>query len=134
MRLITAPIASLAWQDILDFCALALPEGATVDYKRDIPSELERTVAAMANTSGGLILIGVDEDRTSTKPVLPPIGLPAARGVPEKITNLCISNITPPLVPEIALIPDSTGTTSVVVLRVPQSQQAPHAIARNTKV
>lgn len=133
MRLITAPIASLAWQDILDFCALALPEGATVDYKRDIPSELERTVAAMANTSGGLILIGVDEDRTSTKPVLPLVGLPTARGVPEKITNLCISNITPPLVPEIALIQDSTGTTSVVVLRVPQSHQAPHAIARNTK-
>lgn len=133
MRLITAPIASLAWQDILDFCALALPEGATVDYKRDIPSELERTVAAMANTSGGLILIGVDEDRTSTKPVLPLVGPPTARGVPEKITNLCISNITPPLVPEIALIQDSTGTTSVVVLRVPQSHQAPHAIARNTK-
>jgi hypothetical protein len=134
MRLITAPIASLTWQDMLDFCALNLPEGATVDYKRDIPSELERTVAAMANTSGGLILVGIDEERTSTKPVLPPFGLPTARGVPERITNLCISNITPPLVPEIALLRDSAGTSSVAVLRVPQSHQAPHAIARNTKV
>jgi Putative DNA-binding domain len=134
MRLITATITSLTWQDVLDFCSVGLPEGTTIDYKRDIPSELERTIAAMANTSGGVVLIGVDEDRSTTKPVAPPLGLSLTRGLPEKVTNVCIANITPPLVPEIAVIPDTSGQQVVVVVRVPQSHQAPHAISRNTKV
>jgi hypothetical protein len=86
MRLITATITSLTWQDVLDFCSVGLPEGTTIDYKRDIPSELERTIAAMANTSGGVVLIGVDEDRSTTKPVAPPLGLSLTRGLAEKVT------------------------------------------------
>ncbi len=125
---------SLTWQDVLDFCALGLPEGATIDYKREIPSELERTVSAMANTSGGLVLVGVDEDRNSTKPISPPAGIPMERGLSERITNLCITNITPPFVPEIAVVEESSAKRAVVVVRVPQSHQAPHAIAKNTKV
>lgn len=134
MRLLTAPITSLTWQDVLDFCGLGLPESTTLDYKREIPAELDRTVAAMANTSGGLILIGVEEDRTSTKPILPLIGLQVVRGLPERITNLCIANLAPPLVPEIAVVEEASGTCAVIVVRVPQSHQAPHAVSRNTKV
>jgi hypothetical protein len=134
MRVLTAPITSLSWQDVLHFCGLELPESTTLDYKREIPSELDRTVSAMANTSGGVILIGVDEGRTSTKPILPPAGVQLARGLPERITNLCITNIAPPLVPEIAVVQDLSGTRAVIVVRVPQSHQAPHAVSRNTKV
>jgi hypothetical protein len=134
MRLLTAPITSLTWQDVSDFCALQLSESTTLDYKREIPGELERTVAAMANTSGGLILIGVEEDRTTTKPTLPVVGLPLVRGLPERVTNLCIANLAPPLVPEIAVVEDPSGSHAVVILRVPQSHQAPHAVSRNTKV
>ena len=134
MRLITAPIASLIWQDVLDYCSLGLPESTTIDYKRDIPAELERTISAMANTSGGLVLIGIDEDRSTTMPVLPPSGLSLVRGLPERVTNICITNIVPPIVPEIALVVDPTEKQTVIVIRVPQSHQAPHATARNTKV
>jgi Putative DNA-binding domain len=134
MRLLTAPTTSLVWQDVLDFCGLELPESTTLDYKRDIPSELDRTVSAMANTSGGVILIGVDEDRTTTKPILPPIGVPLARGLGERITNICITNIAPLLVPETAVVPDVSGNRAVIVVRIPQSHQAPHAVSRNTKV
>jgi predicted HTH transcriptional regulator len=134
MHLLTAPITSLTWPDVVDFCALELPESTTLDYKRDIPAELDRTVAAMANTSGGLILIGVDEDRTTTKPTLPLVGLPTVRGLPERITNLCIANLAPPLVPEIAMVEEAAGAAAVIVVRVPQSHQAPHAVSRNTKV
>lgn len=134
MRLLSAPITSLSWQDVTDFCSLDLPESTTLDYKRDIPSDLDRTVAAMANTSGGVILIGVDEDRTSTKPIMPPIGVQIVRGLPERITNLCIANLAPPMVPEIAMIEEASGNSAVIVVRVPQSHQAPHAVSRNTKV
>jgi len=100
MRLLTAPITSIQWADVVAFCEMGLPESTTLDYKREMPSELERTIAAMANTSGGVILIGVDEDRTSTKPVLPIVGIPLVRGLPERITNVCIANLTPPKCPK----------------------------------
>src|SRR5437763_6091198 len=103
MRLLTSPVNELAWQDVVDYCALALPEGVTRDYKQDIPADLEKTVAAMANTSGGLILVGVTEDRKSTKPSGVP-GIPLVPGLYERVLNICISNISPILTPEVAVV------------------------------
>lgn len=134
MRLLTAPIDAITWKDVLDFCDIGLPEGVTIDYKADFPAELERTVAAMANTAGGIVLIGVAEDRTSTKPLMPPVGVPLIRGLPERVISTCLTGIAPPIVPEIAIAQDSSGVHCFVVVRVPQSHQAPHATARNTRV
>lgn len=134
MRILTAPINSLTWHDVIDFCSLQLPEGAAIDYKRELPSEIERTIASMANTSGGIVLIGVDEDRSTTRPITPISGLSPERGIAERITNLCISNITPPLVPEIVIVDDPGTKRVIAIVRVPQSHQAPHAISRNTRV
>ena len=36
-----------------------------LDYKRDFPRKLEKTISAMANTFGGIVLIGVEEDDQS---------------------------------------------------------------------
>ncbi len=43
--------------------ALRNPEGRTLEFKRDLssPDRLLRTVVAFANTSGGVILIGVED-------------------------------------------------------------------------
>lgn len=133
MRILTSPINELAWQDVLDYCALALPEGIIRDYKQDIPSDLEKTVAAMANTSGGVILVGVAEDRKTTKPA-ELLGIPLVPGLHERILNICISNTTPILTPEIAVIASPAGDKAAIVIRVSQSPQAPHATSKNTKV
>jgi hypothetical protein len=133
MRLLTAPVNEIQWLDVQHFCDAALPEGVTRDYKEDFPTELERTVAAMANSAGGLVLIGVTEDRKSTKPSGMP-GIPLIAGLHERVLNICISNIAPIVTPEVAVVPDPSSTHAVLVLRIPQSAQAPHAIARNTKV
>ncbi|HEY6922314.1 MAG TPA: ATP-binding protein [Steroidobacteraceae bacterium] len=47
--------------DLLD--ALRRPEGKTLEFKRDLssPEGLLRTVVAFANTSGGVVLIGVED-------------------------------------------------------------------------
>lgn len=134
MKLHTAPLSSLTWQDVVDYCDLGLPEGINRDYKAEVPKDLAKTVAAMANTSGGVIVIGVEEDRKSTKPIAPPKGVPMAPGLNEQILNICIGNIAPILVPEVAVVPDPTGAVAVIVLRIPQSHQAPHAISRSTAV
>ena len=87
----------------------------------------------MANTFGGIILIGIAED-DENKPVVPIAGIPFVRGLSERVMNIILSNITPPLFPEINICMNSGGTRAVVVVRISQSHQSPHAIASNTKV
>jgi len=133
MQLHTSPINELLWQDIVEYCALGLPEGINRDYKQDVPSDLEKTIAAMANTSGGVILVGVTEDRKTTKPA-EVLGIPLVSGLHERILNICISNLIPILTPEIAVVASPAGDKAAIVIRVIQSPQAPHAVSKNTKV
>jgi hypothetical protein len=51
------------------FLSFRLPEGANLDYKLVVAGSIAETVAAMANTNGGTILVGVDEDKVSKTPV-----------------------------------------------------------------
>jgi hypothetical protein len=50
------------------FLDLGVSESAVLDYKRDLPGDVSETVAAMANTDGGTIILGVEEDPTTKKP------------------------------------------------------------------
>ena len=40
---------------------IALGEGFTTEFKRSMPSDLGREICAFANSTGGVILIGVDD-------------------------------------------------------------------------
>jgi Putative DNA-binding domain len=87
------------------------PEAPTVEYKEQMADTVARGVAALANTYGGLLLIGVtDKDRT-------------VRGVKEKtidaVAEHCHAKIEPPWVPEIIAVPLGQGSDLyVLVLRV----------------
>jgi hypothetical protein len=53
--------------ELRDFLAGDHRESETLDYKRDLSGDISRTVAAMANSEGGTIIVGVEEDsRTKT--------------------------------------------------------------------
>lgn len=59
--------ASLSQMDYLDVKNLAQTgEGAFLEFKRTIPSayKIAREIAAFANTKGGTLLIGVDDDKS----------------------------------------------------------------------
>ena len=127
------PITEISWIDIENFCQQRIPEGAYLDYKEDFPSRLEKTLSAMANTYGGVILLGIEED-DDNKPILPIRGIEFRRGLSEKITNIILSNITPPIFPEIQVCKDSTENRAVLIIRIPQSHQTPHAISNNKQV
>jgi len=98
--LYTKPINEIAWDDIEDFCNQRITEGLHLDYKRDFPQKLEKTISAMANTFGGIILIGVKEDDQS-KPVVPITGIDLGRGLSERVWNIILSNITPIVLPHV---------------------------------
>lgn len=129
----TAPIESITWQAVEDFLAQRVKEGSTLDYKSNWPDNLERTIAAMANTLGGAVLIGVEE-AIDGSPKVPPVGVEFVRGMEERVTNIVLSNITPPLFPAVAVCPNATRDRAVMVIRVPQSHQTPHAIMGNRRV
>jgi len=133
MRWLSKPLANLIWTDVETFCERRVTEGASLDYKRDFPTNLEKTIAAMANTLGGTIFVGVAEDAEG-KPVAPVTGIAFDRGLAERVLSISAENITPPVVPGVQVCLDATGQRAVVVIQVPQSRDAPHAIESNTQV
>jgi hypothetical protein len=70
-------LETLSADDVQAYVEARVQEGVQLDYKgRDYPKDLEKTVAALSNTEGGLIVLGVEEEQTiPTKivgiPVLP---------------------------------------------------------------
>lgn len=131
--LYTKNVSEISWQDVEDFCQQQIPEGVFLDYKENFPAHLDRTIAAMANTLGGIILIGVKAN-AQNKPQLPLAGVPLAPGLSERVTQTILTNLTPPVFPEIAVCENVSKTHAVIVIRIPQSHQAPHAITHNTDV
>src|SRR3954451_18508567 len=98
MSLWNKPISSIDFSDIDLFCQGKLPESARLDYKVDFPSNLEKTIAAFANTVGGLILLGVDSDAKDNTPVWPPVkAIPLVPGIQERIYQKSTEAIHPPV-------------------------------------
>src|SRR3989344_4922253 len=100
----TKPINEISYQDVIDFCSAGHSEGFILEYKKDFPSNNEiiaKTVAAFANTYGGLLIVGVNAP--SGNPVAPFDGIifdPALK-YEEKIQSIILSHIKEPVFPEV---------------------------------
>lgn len=75
--MIELPLEKITFDDLDQFVQQKWPEGKSIDYKRDAygnrdedKKELLKDVSSFANTIGGDILIGVDEDKGV------PVGIP----------------------------------------------------------
>lgn len=69
MKVLNEPIQNLSFKDIVSFCKEGHSEGPQIDYKKDFPRRgLAKHFAAFSNTRGGLIIVGVEEDRKTGKP------------------------------------------------------------------
>jgi len=123
------PIAELNIEDIKTFCEKGIREGFALDYKADFPHDLAKSICAFANTFGGVILIGVEEDNES-KPKLPVKGILFERGLHERVMSIILDNINPPLFPEINVIKfeKENKELAVIVVGIPQSDETPHTI------
>jgi hypothetical protein len=136
--LFNIPIDNITLHDIEQFLQAGAKEGTLLDYKEQFPNKLEKTISSMANTFGGMILIGVEETTTGGG-VIPIKGVPLVPGLRERVIQIGISSIYPPLIPEVAVVefksdpaladPDKT----VVVIRVHESEEG-HAVDQRTAV
>ena len=70
MNILTEPLNNISYLDVKNFVKENHPEGVQLDYKELFPDKekLSQLVAAFANTRGGLIIIGVGENRTNGRP------------------------------------------------------------------
>jgi len=129
------PIAELNIEDIKNFCQSGIKEGFVLDYKRDFPKDLAKSICAFANTFGGTILIGIEENDEG-KPIIPINGIAFEKGLHEKVVNIILDNISPPLFPEINIIrfEKENDERAIIVIRIPQSDETPHTIDNKKSV
>ena len=105
---------------LLDY--LKRPEGKTLEFKRDLssPDGVLRTITAFANTAGGTVLIGVEDQAKDIRGVAKPLDME------ERLANLISDRIQPRLVPELEIIP--WRRTHILVVKVHPSSVRPHAV------
>ena len=123
--------------DILNLISRQERESIKLDYKRDITTsdsgkgELAKDVSALANSQGGYIIFGVDEDSNGA-PISPPIGVPIALGrqkTEEWLEQVILSNVTPRPTVILKAIPMSNDPDMVlVVVEVPLGTHAPYMV------
>jgi len=85
---------------------LAAGEGAQTEFKEKYNSRVIESLAAFANTTGGRVLIGVD-DRGRV------VGLPDANKVIESVLSACREAVSPPLSPMVESVRRPDGVLVV---------------------
>lgn len=144
ISILTKPIEILEKTDLES--VFGWPEGARLEFKKDLPSNRVRDswydggdvgdkaktaifkeLVAFANTSGGRLLVGVEQS-----PDNPPIAtalhpIPRCEELAERLERSASSSIDPPipLLRIVGVKTDSAGN-GIVVAHIPASHLAPH--------
>lgn len=95
-------------------------EGKSLEFKRDLssPDGVLKTIIAFSNTSGGIILLGIEDKSKLVR------GIPDPLAVEERLANLISDCISPILIPEIEILP--WRKTHIVAVRIYPSSTRPH--------
>jgi len=114
-------------RDIQSLIENKIEESLTLEYKRELDKnnkEIAKDISAFANTSGGVIIYGIDESGG----VPTSISWIKSKNTKEKIENIILTNIQPRIKDVVInpiLNPD-TSSQAIFVVNVPESPDAPH--------
>jgi len=99
---------------------LKTPESKTLEFKQDLssPDGVLRTLISFANTSGGILVIGVEDKTRHVRGISDPLLLE------ERLANIVSDSISPRLVPNIELSP--WRDTYLLLVQVYPSNSRPH--------
>ena len=127
----TKSLDEITFKDVETFCQ-ELPEGVRVEYKQEI-KDIPKIVSSFANTLGGIYIIGAITNKKDNRVTSIP-GIPKKGGIEEQIQQSAVMGIYPAVIPEIKIVGVPNSGNVVVIVRVDESLQAPHAIEGSTKV
>ena len=128
----TKPLMDIEFSDLESFCK-RFGEGVRVEYKEAIPKKIPKTISAFANTLGGILILGVKTDENN-RAILPIEGMNREKGIEDKITASSLQGVYPAVFPEVKVIDvPNRNNKIVVVVKVHESIEAPHAIENSTK-
>lgn len=127
-------IENIQEADISALIDANVPEGKTLEYKRELPDFTDagkvkflRIVTSFANTAGGDLVYGVDASSGLPKNIAP-IDLPSLDEVIQRFESLAANSVDP-RIPGLAFraVPVAGGGY-VLVVRVNKSWYAPHRV------
>jgi len=144
LDLFAAPLDTVTATDVIDFLSRieVNEEGPRLEYKAadssgGIPHDTAlKVIIAFANTYGGVLILGVEANRTTNRPVRWE-GVQLTKGLEETVTAMCSSSIFPPVIPEVHVYPFKsdpalpTDDKAFVIVRVAPSLATPHADKEN---
>jgi hypothetical protein len=125
-------LAAINEADLVALIRDEIPEGRSIEYKRDLPADTREAkaefltdVASFANTSGGDLIFGFEE-YAGVPTALPGVEAKDPDGLGLRFENMCRDNIEPRIQGlQVRVIPLVSGRHAVLV-RIGQSWQAPH--------
>ncbi len=132
MKILNRSVNSITFDDVVSHCKEKYPEGVELDYKEKFPEKgLRKIIASFANTRGGLVIIGVREDKKSGCPI-------KWEGVDEdaKLVERAyqeVLNVNPP--PSIDICKTNVVNKKVFILiRVNEGDSTPYYVRNNANV
>ena len=140
MDLFSANLEKITLADVENFLALGSPEegrpteGIKIDYKVKVPDDLCDTVAAFANTAGGLIFLGVESQKKKNNIPTKIVGVTFAAG---DARAALIGKVTSQVLPRpnvtIGAVSLPSGAV-VVILRVREGTYPPYQFTQGDKI
>lgn len=99
-------------------------ESTTLEFKRKFTtsSKIAKEISALANTRGGYILFGIDDDGSI-------VGVDSEKGEVELIQTACNYHLEPPIIPDIEII--GLYGRDIVILKIEESNLKPHRVLNN---
>jgi hypothetical protein len=139
LDLYTADIDSVNFSDIEGFLGMNSPielrptEGVLLDFKVSDSGDWVDSVTAFANTGGGILLLGVDGDKTTNNAPIAVPGIVVAGGdIKARLTSTLVSRVIPRPEFDLAVIQLPSDPSRVVaIVRVREGQYPPYSFSKS---
>jgi len=106
----------------IDMKRIEAGENLTTEFKREYTEEIKKTIVAFANTSGGILYIGVNDDKAI-------VGVDNPDDILLQVTNAIRSTVKPDVTLFVDYKIEIIGKASVIVVTVQRGTACPYYLA-----
>jgi len=132
--MIPKKLSDITFEDIQRLKTEQVREGKTIEYKSQVPDNVKflKGVSALANTSGGDFIIGIQET-DGIPSAVQGIQISDVDGEILRLENILRTGLEPRLVDHNIHSIQVKDDNYVLVIRIPQSWNAPHRVVKDSK-